>query len=313
MQSSVLLISRHDRDRPFWKSVAEANQLGFREETDPSEIEALLSAFPKTIVIWDAEAPALRALESLLIKYARPEHTFAVTNEVINQSPELFRPPAFAHHVYRRYDSLANILCNRLIEKLLAEDPFGFLNALPGVTATHQVTLKNSAEKQQTVENLSQFLEAQGVISKLSRLAADAIDELIMNAIFDAPWTESDGYYRRTLDRAASFDLAGRESVEIDISVTKDLVGIKVTDHFGSLRREQILKSLGKNLKTSAYDPPVGDPGAGLGIHKINQSSMTLVFASKPQVRTEVLVVFPNTQSYREMKLGFCCFSVVCN
>lgn len=313
MELSVLLISHHPDDLQFWKSVADANKMAIRNETDPAAIEIFLRGHADSIVIWDAGNPELRIHEETLRNFGKPEHVFAVTDDFINRSPELFQPPSFAHHIYRRYDSLAGILCNRLIERLFSPDPFGFLTSLTGVTATHQVTVKDSLEKQPTVEALTRFLETQGVASKIARLAADAIDELIMNALFDAPCTEDGRRYRRSLDRASSFPLTDKELVEVSVAVTPHLIGISVADNFGSIDRQQVLKSLSKNLKDVAYVPPTGDPGAGLGLHKINQSSMTLIFASKPKVRTEVLVVFPNTQSYREMKLGFCCFSVVCH
>jgi hypothetical protein len=135
-----------------------------------------------------------------------------------------------------------------------------------------------------------------------------------MNAIFDAPFDPAQGgAYRRAYDRGAGFKLSSRETVELEIGACDEYVGITVSDQFGSLQRESVLKHLGLDHTSRgvSYQVKEGDSGAGLGLYKINQLAMALLFATEPGVRTEVSVLFKRAKNYLDFRMGFCFFSIM--
>ena len=96
-----------------------------------------------------------------------------------------------------------------------------------------------------------------------------------------------------------------KEHVSVELAETEDYIGICVADKFGSLKKSLVLKFLGKDYQSTEYVPRTDDPGAGLGILGIIQSGLSLLFVSKPGVRTEVMLFFPRSPNYKQFKMGF--------
>ena len=140
---------------------------------------------------------------------------------------------------------------------------------------------------------------------RVAAKVAQATDELLMNAIFDAA-TDRDGKHtRHLLDRKARFDFAGREQVDLEAASCDEYLGICVTDYFGSLGIESVMMCLGQHYHDQDYKPRKTGPGAGLGIYGIIESGLSLVFVSEPLKRTDVLLFFPRADSFKEFKSGF--------
>ncbi len=312
MTPEILLVSNNTQDIQFWSQVASRAGLPLTQATDAKSISGILDRNDRALIFWDAQCPKLRELVSLIQERGTPHNVFAITDEKVSHIPELFLPPVFAHHLYRRYVSPADFLCAKLIERAISKSPFSLEDFLKGpMTFSFRSSLSHSLEKYDRVEQVQQLLIENGVIPKLAGLGADATDELLMNAIFDAPWEEGKGHYRRSLNRADGFELSPKEKVEIEVGITPELVGIRICDQFGSLRPDKIIGKLGANFSSSDYIAPINDPGAGLGIYKIVQSALTLIFVVHPGARTEAIVLFSNKKSYRDVRMGFCFFSLI--
>ncbi|MCM2323752.1 MAG: hypothetical protein NDJ90_10880, partial [Oligoflexia bacterium] len=172
--------------------------------------------------------------------------------------------------------------------------------------------LAHSFERQSALQQVQAFLEGRGVNPRIIRIGVEATDELLMNALFDAPWSEAGGPYRKYLSRSEGFPLDGRERVTVRMAANEELIGISVTDGFGSLQRAKVLEHLCQDLRFTQYVPPEGNKaGAGLGLHRVNQQAVALLFSSQPGVKTEVTVFLNNSKSFREFRLGFCFFSIL--
>ncbi|MCM2277423.1 MAG: hypothetical protein NDJ89_05050 [Oligoflexia bacterium] len=312
----LLLISSREEDVHFWGNIAQDRGLALVRQTGPDRLNQIrnhLSQNPKSFVLWEADASQERErseIENLLLSHAAPERVFALSDGPINQQEGLSRPPAFGHHILRRYDGPASFIYSKLFEAALSSDPFGLERFFPQ-GAAREVHLKHSREKATTLGQVEEFLTELGLHSQIIRLGVEAADELLMNALFDAPFAANRGYYRRDTDRAESFPLLENEQVRVCMAANAEIVGISVTDPFGSLSREQVLKHLCQDLRFSEYLPPEGRSGAGLGLYRVNQQTVALLFSSKPGVKTEVSIFLSNSKSYREFRLGFCFFSIL--
>ena len=309
MTHHLLLISGNTEDIAFWQRIAADAGAQFHLETVLPNIRAILNAHPECLVFWDAGIQeSQRAIEDLLKEATRHSQVFAITDEPVNRQPELFRPPVFSHHIYRRYRDPAFNIYSKLINAALTKNPFGFERYFPEKFERKTMKLTHSLDKQKVLEQIREFLEAHEVPARIISSGLDAADELIMNAIFDAPCDQEKGYYRRGLQRTEGFDLSSREQAIVEIGFCQDFIGIKVSDNFGSLKRESILKHLGRDFQADSYTVQETDPGAGLGLQKINNLAMALLFVTQPKIRTEVMVFFGNAKSYREFRLGYFSF-----
>ncbi|MCM2324526.1 MAG: hypothetical protein NDJ90_14805, partial [Oligoflexia bacterium] len=141
MEGKLLLISSRPEDVSFWGNIADENGLEFHCEAGCAQVTHVreqLLAHPGSYVFWEADPPAGQsaerdAIEAELIVRTSPERVFALSDGPINQEPGLTRPPAFGHHILRRYDGPAPYLYSRLIASTVSREHFGLERFLPRV------------------------------------------------------------------------------------------------------------------------------------------------------------------------------------
>jgi hypothetical protein len=310
--NNILIISTEQTDLEFWRGIASKGSMGFQCETEPQKVKSYLTANQGSLVFWDPScANAMAQIGDVLRDHSQPSHVFVITAEPVNRQPQLFAPPVFSHHIYRRYQDPASFIYSKLIRLAFATRNFGIEQYFPEKFERVSMKIEHSRDKTKVLAEIREFLDTHEVSSRISSLGVDAADELIMNALFDAPFEEGKGEYRRHASRDAAFDLTPKEHVQVEVGLCPEFIGIQIADNFGSLTRKSILKHLSKDYHAIDYQAPVDNPGAGLGLHKLNQLAMALLFVTDPKVRTEVTVLFGNAKSYREFRLGFSFFSIM--
>jgi hypothetical protein len=305
MAAHILAISDRGADVTLAQFIASQTGLKATSSNRPQAIQEFLLEHPQAVVIWDTEsyremAPMAKILYGRIV----PHRVFAVTDGPINQYPHLFDFPIFGHHLQRRFMVPAPELYTRLVVAALTPAPFGIGRYFPKGTPTQKINLRRSSHKNAAVEALNSFLTKRGVTSRLAQLAAQATDELIMNAVFDAPIDAEGRQFRRELDRNSDFELRPEPGVDIEIACTNDYSGISVADTYGSFKRTLLMNLLKKDYQERAYVVKGEERGAGLGVHGLIQSGLSILFVCKAGFRTEVMVFFPNSKTYKEFKAG---------
>ncbi len=110
-------------------------------------------------------------------------------------------------------------------------------------------------------------------------------DELISNAVHNAP-VDADGvHYRAELPRDAELVLDARHQVRLRWGCDARYLALEVTDPFGSLDRDTVLRSL------TARDMRESGGGAGMGVALSYRSCDHLVFNLAPGKRTEIIAL----------------------
>lgn len=117
-------------------------------------------------------------------------------------------------------------------------------------------------------------------------------DELIMNAVFSAPRDASGAPKYEARERRASFPLEPHEAVDFAYACDGKNVHLSVSDRFGSLDREMIIKYLGRGLMGEKGEVENKVGGAGLGLYMVVHSISNLVFNIQAGVRTEIIASF---------------------
>jgi hypothetical protein len=313
VSNQLIVVSEQQEDLAFGELVAMGNGLEFRPAAGKAEARAAILARPNSLVFWDVDDPVFgSSINEVLRGMVAPSRAFALMSQNVSHYPQLFRSStAFCHHVLRRYSDPAASLYSKLIASTSAASPYGLVRYFPDGCLTNRVRMTRSGQKRAVVDAVQGFMEKQGVISRMSALVAQAADELIMNAIFDAPVMPNGTPFRRGLDRNADFELAERERVEIEVAACEQYFGLAVADHFGSLRKSAVLSFIARDYQENQYVVRRNDVGAGLGLHVINQSGLSLLFTCKPGVRTEAMVFFKRCPSYKEFRTGFSFLSVL--
>lgn len=312
MAAHFLIVSEREEDLRFGEFLAFANDLASHQVVTAEALQKAMFDFPRSVVLWDAESPEKTApISDVLAKSTPPSRVFAVTDQPLNTYEHLASAPVFSHHVFRRYGEPAPTLYARLVGAALNPSPFGLSRYFPEAPPITNLKITRSGQKRAAVDAIQNFFTKQRVNSRLAALVAQACDELLMNAIFDAPVLPNGMPLRRGTGRDADFELIEQEHVHLDMASSDDYVGICVSDQFGSLKKSVLMGFLSKDYYGQEYVLRKGDPGAGLGLHGIVQSGLSLLFLSKPGARTEVMIFFAKGASYKNFRGGFRFLSVI--
>src|ERR1041385_3825012 len=189
MAAHFLMISERKDDLEFGQFLAAANNLPFHLASTRAEVRHILTDNPQTVVFWNAEMdPSTNAgIAESLAKMVPPSKVFTITSESLNTYPELIQSQAFGHHLLRRYEDPAPLIFSRLVGAALTPFPFGLLRYFPDDTRSTPITLKRSSHKTAVVDALQNVLTKQQAPPRIAALVAQSADELVMNAVFDAP------------------------------------------------------------------------------------------------------------------------------
>src|SRR5690606_3098214 len=140
-------------------------------------------------------------------KYIPVNRVFAITEKPLSSCPHLSRNRAWGGHIIRRFPDSSLHVYARLFQGLLQPEPRTLDKFFPKDASSNRITLKRSAHKHAAIEAIQSHLQKRGIRGRMAALIAQATDELILNAVFDAPRGEDLRPTRRDLPRDADFEL----------------------------------------------------------------------------------------------------------
>lgn len=145
--------------------------------------------------------------------------------------------------------------------------------------------LASSVDREELLDGARGFLADQGVRARMVDLAVNAIEELVTNAVYDAP---TDGEGRRLyadVDRRNAVFLPAGSRPRLDLAVDGKKIAAAMTDPYGSLDVATVRRYLALGLRGDFSDKP---GGAGLGFARVFGLVDRLVVQISPRVRTEI-------------------------
>lgn len=301
----LLAISKNNEDLSFGKALAAEDDFKFDQAETRDRARKILVAYPQTWVLWDADAEdGYESIAEILPKYVRPEKILAVTEKHIGNYPYLFRHSFFNHHLQRRESSSSLKILSWILSNGAEGKRFDLASHFPK-NSLKRISISRTAQKRAAIEATQKYLTQQGVIGRLAALVAQAVDELIINAMFDAPRDKKGLPYRWDIPRDSSFELSGKSLVNVEIAHAQNYMAASVIDQYGSLKREPILGALGK------YYRKPGETDSGLGLRGAYQAGLSLVFALQANKGTQVTLFFEKTRSYRAFRTSFRFLSIL--
>ena len=171
------------------------------------------------------------------------------------------------------------------VQKLIKNDLFGLEKYLLWGTDPVETTITRGSQRADVVGYLSEQVRARGQSARVASMAMLVADELMSNAVHNAPVDANGVHYRRDLPRDQELELDERHQVALRWACDARYLAIEVTDRFGSLDRDTILGSLAKN------DVRESGGGAGMGVALAYRSCDHLVFNLAPGKRTEIIAL----------------------
>lgn len=197
----------------------------------------------------------------------------AVTNLLVHQMPTLAEELTITAH------------------KLLRRDLFGLEKYLLWGVDPRVAELTKGSDRAALVEQVANDLRTAGQSPRVSSMAMLVTDELLSNAVHNAPVDAQGTHFRRDLARDQEVTLQPSETVRLRWACDARYVAIEVNDSFGSLDRKTILHALGKN------DVRESGGGAGMGLALTYRSCDHLVFNLSPGRKTEIIALIDVRQA----------------
>jgi hypothetical protein len=194
--------------------------------------------------------------------------------------------------------------------RLLDGDVFGLEKVLPWGVRVHSLRVGDHEEKAAAMLSISAFTAAIGLHRYHRERIERCSDEMMMNAIYDAPpgahpaalprarareveaaRPGSRAWSPRLDEKGAQPGVVPAERAVVEFACDGQRFAIAVRDSHGRFRRDALIANLHRCLR--AAEPVQSESGgAGLGLYLLSRSSSALLFNLLPGAATECICVF---------------------
>ncbi|MGK5095508.1 PAS domain-containing protein [Deltaproteobacteria bacterium TL4] len=221
--------------------------------------------------------------------------TMFITSQDARVYLPLLQKHAFLSNIVSRNDedrtfTLKNISIT--VSKLITGDLFGLEKYLHWGVDVQQHAVTHSGEREKLINqmesDMSKLGVRRGVVSRITMVA----EELLMNAIYDAPHDAKGIPLYNHLSRVEEVVLKPEEQGVLRYACDGLLIAVSVEDPFGAFHRNTILDYLDSCYGGRQGSLQQNKGGAGRGIYQIIETADLVVFNVKPKVRTEVIAIF---------------------
>jgi anti-sigma regulatory factor (Ser/Thr protein kinase) len=162
-------------------------------------------------------------------------------------------------------------------EKLVTGDLFGLEKYVTAGARVGQRAVVSDADKRRAIAEVCTWAEGVGARRPVLHRLASVVDELLMNALLDAP-RANDG--------------AGRGKAMLRWAADDRVLAISVGDAYGSLRQRDVIDHVLRARHDRGRPLAETAPGAGLGLYLVLANVASLVVNVEPGQRTEVVCLF---------------------
>lgn len=183
------------------------------------------------------------------------------------------------------------------VQKLLTGDIFGAEKYLNWGVELREHRITDSAQREILIDQMTEYFDSLGIRSSLKRKYHVIAEELLMNAIYDAPIDQNAIPRYNHLSRTIPVHLTPDEQGVFRYGFDGNWIAISVEDPFGALERSTVLEYLSRCFTVGvSIEPIVGKGGGGNGLFQLIQASTVVIFNVQSGFKTEVIALL-NTNS----------------
>lgn len=216
------------------------------------------------------------------------------TSQISHSLDKLAQLPFVDNVVSRNVDdrSAASKALLTSINKVITKDIFGTEKYLSwGVEIINQDVV-HSAQRGELKEKMLEHFQRFGIRSSLLDRVNTVAEEMLMNAIYDAPVDSGGKSLFNHMSRKEEIRLDSHQQSHLRYACDGINLIVSVEDPFGSLTKEIIINYLKSCYEGRAGSLNTNKGGAGRGLHQIIEGSDLTVFNVKKGARTEVICIF---------------------
>jgi len=187
--------------------------------------------------------------------------------------------------------------------KLLSNDIFGVKKYLNWGASNMIYHVRDSYYKQDYINVVTDYCDRLNLRKPIVNYVTILCDELLMNALYDAPRNDEGEEKFSSLPRTERIMLKPSESARLELACDGDHLAVSVSDPFGGLSRKIVMDYLSRCFKP--YGSKLGPNekgGAGLGIYMSFNAVNKFIINVDPHIRTELIGIIDLNLSVKEFK-----------
>lgn len=240
------------------------------------------------------DSAAFASASDLKERFPHSRIVLMTTDSIRNDFESLMKAPFLPNIVSRAESDRAFTVKNIVttVTKLTSKDFFGLEKYLSWGADVRWTPVVSSDKRADYLQTMDQYFESLGIRRTARERAALVGEELLMNAIYDAPVDHEGKSLFNHLNRKEVIYLKPNQQAKIRYATDGMLLAVSVEDPFGSLSGKVILNYLESCYQDRAGSMNENKGGAGRGLHQIVENSDLVVFNIHPKVKTEVIALF---------------------
>jgi hypothetical protein len=193
----------------------------------------------------------------------------------------------------------ANLLVTA--QKLTSGDIFGVEHYLPASVEVKYLRLKDYRGRSSAIDRIVDYAREAKFRRAQRQHIAQVCEELLMNALYNAPVDENGHFVFAEVDPKERLDMPTPRPVSIRYAASDRWFAVAVRDRFGTLKKKRIVQYLNKCLQgEQQIDSKTS--GAGLGLYLVASRASVYVNNIAPGIATEAIAIFDRRQG-RERSL----------
>jgi CRP-like cAMP-binding protein len=189
--------------------------------------------------------------------------------------------------------------------KVLNRNIFGLEKYLAWGVEIHQRQVKCSKDRDTLKGDLVEHFKKSGIRMTILDRVNTAVEEMLMNAIYDAPTDYQGQAIYNHYSRQTEVNLEKHQESVLKYAFDGSMIAVSVEDPFGALTKEVIISYLESCYYGNAGILNANKGGAGRGLHQIIENSDLTIFNVKKGVKTEVISLFSLDVGRKEHKPSF--------
>lgn len=309
----VVLLSERAEDKVFFESVANKAGLAFQHFSTAIPLVDDLARDSGALVVCDASTSPLysnfeNSVANKLGLYSaivNPNTYFFLGSQPFSTMTHLHNSQIFGNYIERPFKDRDQDLVSSVFQRFATDSGFGLEKYFSPLAKQQLTVLKKSTDKRMVLEALTEYLMRSGMNSRAAAIIVNGADELLLNAFFAAPIDDLGKPLYENTARSTPLEPDADKTIEFKIVHDEQMLGLSVSDNYGSLDRAKIVAAITKNFSVTDFKPKVNVAGARLGLMDCYVHAGGMIFCWEPGNRSEIMLFYRRTNAFRPFREQF--------
>ncbi len=186
--------------------------------------------------------------------------------------------------------------------KMLRRDLFGLDKYLMWGVEPYRLAISESRFKMDYVHQVADYARRLGCNERVVEMVETVVDELITNAIYNAPRDASGHAKYAKMSRREAVVLEPHEVGTLEFACDGNHIAVSQSDPFGTLTHDTIVSYLNRCLVKGPQQLSEASGGAGIGLFRVFQSLSKFIINIDPGHRTEVISLIDLRLSMKQFR-----------